>query len=298
VGGPTFWQHWVRLDPTGTRPLTGFSIGWGPSDLSKAPRLTPEIPEPQGDALDAYRGGATPITIAGHAAYWSPERKTIAWDQDAQIVVVKAWINSGLGAWPVQLTQANIEAIAREIVRNPDRTYRLAHRPTGYRLAAQVPNIASSGINPRRVVYSDGNNHGFAIRLLDNTEVPPGVDLLTPGAQLVKVGKQTAVFRHTLNGFNETACGAIDAFLCSVNLGDRTFTYLQWLEPDSTRVTITAVGLTDQPVLSLGRGLTRITPTDWKELKDEGATPGCALIAHCTTPDHPPTAGALATART
>jgi hypothetical protein len=238
--------------------------------------------------LDGYREGTIAVTVAGHDAYWSPRSSYLAWEQHGQIVVIEALLDKPPNFWPKHLTQAEVESIAEQIVRNPDGSYRLAKPPPRYRLAAQVPNIASPGIKPRRIVYSDSNDHGFSIQLMDNTQAPPGVAFSSPGAQLVKVGKQTAVLSHADSRFDESVCGTIDAFLCSVNLGDRTFTYLQWLETDSTRVSITAVGLTDQQVLALGRNLTTISPTAWKKLKDAGATPGCALIAHCTAPDHPP----------
>jgi hypothetical protein len=286
--GPAVNQYWVHLDSTGTRPDTGFTLGWGPAERSPNDSLPPGFPELPSKVIDGYRGGATPITVAGRTAYWSPHSSYLAWEQHGQVVVLEALLDKPPDFWPRHLTQADVLAIAERVVRNRDGSYRIAKPPTGYRLAAEVPNIASTGINARKLVYSDGNNTGFSIHLIDNTEFPPGVAFSAPNTQLVNVHGQPAVLRHALNGGDESGCVAIDAFLCSINLGDRTFTYLQWLEPDSTRVTITAVGLTDDQVLGLGRTLTSISASDWKKLKEAGATRGCALIAHCTAPDHPP----------
>ena len=284
IGGPTTLQYWVQFDATGTTPQRGFSLGWGPADPAESNSLPPGLSVPHGDALDGYRLGATLVTIAGHDAYWSPRLDALAWEQNGQLVVVEARTDGPLGTWPAHLSQADVQAIAEQVVRNADGTYQLASPPAGYRLAAQVPSLASTGTNTRRLIYSDGNGHGFSVQLVDDTETPPGVALMWPGAQLVTVRDQTGVLTSFLNGGDGSGCPAIDAFLCSSAVpGTSDHTYLQWLEPDSTRVTITAFGLTDQQVLDIGHSLSTISPADWKKLTDASATIPCAQIARCAT---------------
>jgi hypothetical protein len=283
-GGQMTTQYWVRLDATGTNPQSAFTVAWGPAHIDEAQQQLQQqmgFPPTSGDALAPYRNDGTPITVAGHQAYWSP-LGMIAWEQNNQIVVVASGTNSWVGTWPTVLAQADVEAIAGQVERNSDGAYTLNKPPAGFQLAGQAANTDNPGTNERRLVYSDGNNHGFAIQLTDNTQTPPSVALSWPGAQLVRVRNQTAVLTQFLNGGDGSGCATIDAFICTTQqVGVLNSTYLQWLEPDTTRVTITGVGLTEQQLLDIGRSLITITPEDWKQLTNASASIPCALTARC-----------------
>jgi hypothetical protein len=116
---------------------------------------------------------------------------------------------------------------------------------------------------------------------VDNTENPPGMALAQSDAQLVDARGQRAVLTPSLNGGDVSGCSQIDLFICTSGPDDTSHTYLQWLEPDSTRVTITAVGLTNEQVLELARNLEPITTEEWQTIINKTADIPCALTAQC-----------------
>ena len=276
-------QYWLLLDATGQHPVSGFTVGWGPANpeqaLKDAGRSIPGLPN-QSDALQPFQLRSVPITVAGHDAFYDQFGQTIAWEEQGQVVHVGALQDSWVGTWPSRLGVTDLQTIANDLVRTPDGTYDLRNPPAGYQLVGQQPpNTASSSASSgpsadaRQLIYSDGANHGFSIALSDDVAATPGVALAEPPATLVNVRGVNAVLTPFINGGNGLGCGTNDLFLCSTRPADLSFTYLQWTEPDNTTVTITSIGLTQDQVLDLARGLKTVTSSDWQNLVDNSATP-------------------------
>ena len=283
-GGSPQWtaiQNWVKLDPAGTRPIGGFSLSWGPADLADANTELPGLSMQHQDALSAFGGGAEPITISGKPAIWAEYLQTVAWEEGDRIIAVSAFMDGPFGTWSEHLSREQLEAIAATVIPQGDRGYELRDAPLGYEYAGQAPGFVREGDNQRRLVYSDGNGHGFAIQLVDNTQNPPGMALAQSAARLVETRGQRAVLTNMLNGGDGSGCSQVDLFICTRQPGDTSHTYLQWLEPDSTRVTITATGLSEQEIFDLAANLREATSDEWQTIVDSTAGIPCAQTARC-----------------
>jgi hypothetical protein len=284
-GANSTYQSWVKLDPTGTRPVAGMTLAWGPADLADT-----QLPLGGGptighqDALTAY-GNAEPLTVNGHSGVWAEYLQTVAWEQDGKAISVSASMDNWTGAWPEHLTRADLEAIAASVIRLGDDTYQMTNPPAGFRRAATSPGWIKTGDNARRLVYTDDNGRGFAIQLVDNTQAPPGAALTVAVARLTDVRGQRAVQTPFLNGGDGSGCSTIDSFLCSNSgPGNLDGNYLQWLEPDSTRVTLTGVGISTDQLLDIARSLHEVGTEDWDTLTKTANAIPCAQLARCGAP--------------
>jgi hypothetical protein len=262
-------QFWVRLDAAEQQPLASFTLSWAAADLAEQARQSGFPPDPgrHGDALDRYRSESVPFPFAGHDdALYSEARSTIAWEQDGQIVTVAGGADDAFGAWPEHLSRDDLQRIAEHLVREPDGRYTLTDPPAGFRFSGEQPSFAFDGTNERVLAYSDGTNHGFAIQLVDHTEVPPGVKLANPRARLVQIRGQRGVLTPFLNG--GPGCTAADRFLCEgpPPPGDVSHLSVIWTEPDGTRVVVTSARITRQHLLDIANGLAPVRSADWPQV--------------------------------
>ncbi len=273
----------MKLDAARVAPLAGFTLSWGPQDLADSQLPIPRPTIGHQDALTAY-GNAEPITVNGYRGVWAEYVQTVAWEQDGKVISISGQMDNWTGKWSEHLTRSDLEAIASTVVRLDDGTYRVNTVPAGYQLAATTLGFTSPGNNERRLVYSDGNGHGLAIQLVDNTQDPPGVALGLggAGARLVTVRGQRAVQTQFLNGGDGSGCVNIDTFLCAIDQpGVLTNNYVQWLEPDTTRVTLTGVGVSGDQLLQVARSLEQVSPQHWEDLTKPTDSVPCALRARC-----------------
>jgi hypothetical protein len=271
-------QSWVRVDAAGV-PVASFGIGWQPTDVRAAAAASPNFGmwniDPQQLPADALAGydDAVPADIAGTPGIWSERLQTYGWIVDDQTVTVTAANDSPYGAWPQRVTQEQLLAIAEAVVRRPDGGFTLGAAPAGFQLAGEQPSWITVGENTRKLVYSDGAQHGIAISLDDNSDVSPGITLAQPEAKLVAVRTVPAVFTPFANGGDGHGCVNVDLFMCGTDLSapahtpsDRFATYVQWLEADGTLVTVTGVGLDASAVLDIARNLHEVSEAEWQQL--------------------------------
>jgi hypothetical protein len=84
------------------------------------------------------------------------------------------------------------------------------------------------------------------------------------------------------DGGDGSGCASIDAFLCANDRpGVLTNNYVQWLEPDSTRVTLSGVGVSGDQLLQIARSLEQLSPEPWESLTKSTDNIPCALVARC-----------------
>jgi hypothetical protein len=274
-------QYWVKLDATGTTPLGAFTINWGPQDLADVEPSVPGRPAQHQDALTAY-GNAEPLTVNGHPGVWAEYLQTVAWEQDGRAIAVSASMDNWTGAWPEHLTRADLEALAASAVPDGDGGYRISAPPAGYQVAAKTHGYTVPGIEERRLVYTDGNGRGITIQLVDNTQDPPGAAFMAAVTRLAEVRGQRAVVTQFLNGGDGSGCNQSDMFMCSpMQPGVLRDHYVQWLEPDSTRVTLTGVGVGGDELLKVARSLASVKDGEWHELIQPFADIPCAQTARC-----------------
>ena len=251
------YQNWIKLDRDG-RPVGAFQIGWRPTD-------------------QASWGAVEPLDVNGHPGFWATELQSVVWEQDGQTVYVNAFQPGSFGDWPEQLPRAAVERIARGLVREGADRFALPSAPDGYRLAVEFPSTVTQGVRARLLVYSDGADHGFSVQLVDDTDAPPGLALTHAQARLVDVRGVQGVSSPFLNGGGGTDCRRTDAFRCDAQDGagggPRLSTavpgsarYLQWLEPDGTRVTITTVGMGDDAVFTIASSLRDAAQAEFEQL--------------------------------
>ena len=277
-GGNGTTQTWVKLDATGTQPVAGFTLGWGPQDL--ADNAPPHVSMGHQDALSAY-ANAEAITVNGNPGVWAEYLQTVAWEQDGRALAIAGNMDNWTGTWVEHLTRDELQAMADSVVRLPDGTYQLTAPVPGYQLVATTAGTLNTGTYGRRLVYTDGNGHGYSIQLVDDTGVPPGYSL-GANARLVEVRGQRAITTPFLNGGDGGACSQIDMFLCAgAQPGVLNANYVQWLEPDSTRVTLSGVGIDPAELLRIARSLTKVSADDWAKLTAPTKNIPCAQLANC-----------------
>lgn len=274
-------QNWVKLDAAGSTPLGAFTVSWGPQDLADVAPAIPGLTIQHQDALTAY-GNAEPLNVNGHPGVWAEYLQTVAWEQDGRALAVSALMDSWTGAWPEHLARADLEALAAGVVPAVDGGYRVATPPPGYQIAAATQGATIPGVQERRLVYTDGNGRGITVQLVDDTEDPPGVAFMAAVARVVEVRGQRAVRTQFLNGGDGSGCNQTVMFMCSpMQPGVLRDFFVQWLEPDSTRVTLTGVGVGGDELLEVARGLASVSTDEWDDLVKQFDDIPCAQTARC-----------------
>ena len=264
-------SQWVKLDVSGTVPVSAFSLGWGPLDFADEvhpPTPGPPVSVQHQDAIAsaANREGAESITVNGHRGVWSTEQgPMIEWEQDGQALTLAAATDAQGPTWSEHLSRAQIEALARTVVRRDDGSFQVDAPQEGFRLAGSQPGYVAIGTNVRRLVYRDSTlGHGFTIQFVQDTQVPPGIALSQGGStsRLVDVRGQRAVQTRYLS-----SCSSADQIICDLPPDPGNHNYVQWLEPDSTRVTLFALGVNGDELVRIARSLQPITAEQWDALR-------------------------------
>ncbi|MEX2268522.1 MAG: hypothetical protein WEA75_07550 [Acidimicrobiia bacterium] len=260
-------QTWVRFDRSGTRPIATFTLSWGIGYRGDG--------DEDIDPLAPYiNSGGTKVKVRGKTGYYvtltnapvgSPPTTMLAWQEtEDQVVTLVSHASTPWGTFETHLSRDQLFKIAKRLRRSSDESFSLATPPRGFELVADQPGMASHGENQRILLYSDGNDHGFKVELIDNTEVPPGTNFAIPTARRITVQGQEAVLTPQSANPPGGSCwlGDGDFFLCN---NDNAI-YLVWMATPNTRVAIVAVGLTETDIIKIAQNMQAIDQTEWEEL--------------------------------
>jgi hypothetical protein len=266
-GGSRSIQQWdrilgfVRLDAAGERAQDWFRVSWGSGLITMGPDLGATSTTAGGDPLAAYRSQGTPVTVHGHdgLAVDDPTTQLVIWEESPGRVVQ---VDSS------SLSTDDLAAIADGVVAGSDGGFDVTRAPEGFVQVSSEPSDVAPGAG-RDVIFAGANGRGFGVFIEDHSERSPGSNLLVTGGpfgdrRIVDVNGRHAVLGSQMDGgivFNQQT-----QFLAE---GDRT---VQWLEPGNTRVMLVTVGLSEDEVLAVARGLRTVDASEWQQL--HVTTPG------------------------
>jgi len=249
---------WVQLDHDG-RPVAFIELAWGAFD----PEWGYESP------LDVLIPGWVDWLVRGRVGRYSPALGVLAWDEgDGQTIAIAGQRFHPDEVQPLRMGgRVSVEPFsAGELAALADRLNPSAAGGSaldaplpGFHFAADVTVGARMGLNPRDVMYAAHDGRQFEIHLVNDSEVPPSVNLHPSlDAQLVRVRGTDAVLSPKLvQGLQSGDAGFVGGQVL----------YLQWIEPGNVQVTIRAVGMTRDEVLALAEGLRAIDADEWAALK-------------------------------
>jgi hypothetical protein len=158
-----------------------------------------------------------------------------------------------------------LHQVAEGLDRRDDGGFTVMDVPAGYVLAAESPGLRSDGTNAREQIYQDLNGRAVRIRVVDNTETPPGTSLQVGGPfdadpHLAEVrGRHAVVSRQLYNGSG----GGYDQQTLFLQGSD---VFVQWLEPQNVLVTVSSLGLSEDDTLAIARALRVVDQDGWDQV--------------------------------
>ncbi|MGH9048842.1 MAG: hypothetical protein ACRDY4_03840 [Acidimicrobiia bacterium] len=239
------------------------SIQWGPgvAALDSIPGLpTASTEAPPEDLLEPYRRDSVPAAVRGREGLYSERLGSLVWEEpEGQVVNVSGTQSPegiqdpGITPLPPELLHQVAEALApRE-----DGGFDLPTPPAGFEFAAEFPGFASTGTDLRSITYRGLYERGVRIQMVDNTDTPPGTNFYFSSARRTEVRGRPALLTPFLNGGDGEGYGQSTFFMGATNL------FLQWLEPNGTRVTISGVGLSESELRAIAEGLESVDQPSW-----------------------------------
>lgn len=228
-------QRWVRFDKARRRALAVFDVQWN---------------TPSPDPLQGFRLSSQPLEIRGRSGLFNSVLNAVVWEEPPgrAVLVISPDLNR----------QAIIE-IANDLVPRGDGGFELPTPPDGFELAAEAPGIGSAGSNRRVIAYRDAHGRAVQVEIADHAEPPPGMNLYPSfnHARLVDVGGHDAVLATRFFDMPSVfrALGVLQPDL-----------FLQWLETNDSRVTVSGVGLSQRQLVRIARGLRRVTERRWARI--------------------------------
>jgi hypothetical protein len=223
--------RFVRFDAAHERPVELIDVQWGPGSA-----------EAGGDAAD--------VEVRGRDGRYSADQGWLEWDEPGGPVVrVSARVARHSGdAAVTPLSEDLLRAVAESVEPTGTGGFRLAEPPDGFEMVADWPGRASEGTNPRSAVYAAVGGRAFQIHIVDDTELPPGINLDSTAARLVEVRGHDAVLTPALSNPPD----GFDAGL-----------FLQWIDLGDARVTLGGTGLDESALLDIARTLHEINEDTW-----------------------------------
>jgi hypothetical protein len=257
-------QRWVRFDGTGEHPVDVIDIEWREGPVSVEDVRSSEAEGWVEGPVDDGQGVRSLVRVHGYVAPEDP-------------------------AGPVTpLTLDVLNQVLDEVVARSDGGVLLAAGPEGFELVGEWPGVASEGTNPRVLAYGEPDVRGFQLQIVDDSELPPSTSLFAAAARRVTVrGNEGVATPHLFS--RPSLFDPDSVFLANA---DR---YVQWVEPDGERVTLSALGMTDAEVLALADSLEVVDAEAWSALQDDLAPEPDVAGPSASAP---PTSGAPGTATT
>jgi hypothetical protein len=234
-------QRWGRFGDDGT-PIEVLDVSW--SSVIDG-----------GDSLAPYRVGSVRVTVRGHDALLADDNSRLVWQEPgAGVVMVTGTTASAPGS---------LRAVAEGLRRRPDGGFEVSEPPAGFEPVAEWPGVASEGTKPRSARYA-GPDAMLQVQIVDDTELPPGVNLRTSEARKITVRGQPGVISPSLDSPISTGSSAVEPFVGDLNV--------QWLEPGGERVTVSADGMDESELLTVAEGLERVDGATWRSLNQPVTT--------------------------
>jgi hypothetical protein len=254
-------QRWVKFDASHSRPLEVLDVQWG-KGVTALPSF-PGAPGPRStDPLQGFAAESVRVTVRGHRGFYSKANGWLAWEEPKDHVVL---VSGGSTVPPMERQTFSLDelrAIAEDLQARPDGGFDVPETPPGFQLAAEWPGFASEGTDPRTRIYQGSDGRGFQIHIVDDTQEPPGINLYNSVARLITIRGRDAVLSpflfHAPGGFNQRTL-----FMLGANL------FVQWLEPENVRVTISGVGLTEPEILEIANNLETVDQQAWDTLDSQ-----------------------------
>jgi hypothetical protein len=274
-------QRWARFDPTGA-PIAEIDVQWG-----RAPQTAGSRPA---DALEQYRVGGTPVTVRGHDGLVSPEDGWLVWEErPSEIVYVTAKAVPAYGQNAPALPRTVLDQVAASLRQRADGGFDVTNAPSGFVRLAEWPATGYEGVQPRAALYEGVQGRAFQVHLVDASQQPPGSSPLLAENRRVNINGANGMLTRFLTTPPVVLVDGAPLF----SGGTR---YLQWIDDEGTRVTISGHGLDDPTLVEIARSIAPVDAATWASHRNTAVpTPTTALISPPTlTPDTtaPPPAGA------
>jgi hypothetical protein len=230
-------QRWVRFDEAHEHPVEVIDIHWG-------------------------HGPATGVAEDGWIV-----RQVAAGQADGPLLGVHGFVAPEQPGGPATpLPRDLLIQVLDGITPRPGGGFELPAAPEGFELVGEWPGVASDGTNPRVLAYGEPGRRGFQLQIVDDSELPPATSLDTAAARLVTVRGNPGV--STPHLFSRPSLfDQPSLFLATAHR------FLQWVEPGGERVTLSALGMSDDEILAVANSLQGVDAETWFALQD-GATPG------------------------
>ena len=230
-------QRWVRFDGTGEHPVDVIDIEWREGPVSVEDGRSSEAEGWVEGPVEDGQGVRSLVRVHGYVAPEDP-------------------------AGPVTpLTLDVLSQILDDVVARADGGVLLPAGPEGFELVGEWPGVASEGTNPRVLAYGEPDVRGFQLQIVDDSELPPSTSLFAAAARRVTVrGNEGVATPHLFS--RPSLFDPDSVFLANA---DR---YVQWVEPDGERVTLSALGMTDDEMLALADGLEVVDAEAWSALQE------------------------------
>jgi hypothetical protein len=249
-------QLWVKLDPTGVRPVDRFDLSWGRGAVAYNDEKWGQNVPHTDDPLGYSDRGSVPTEVRGHRGFYNAKQHVLTWEEPkGQQVTLRG----------DSLAHDDLLAIADALEPRADGGFTVTQVPPDFVQVSEAKGLASDGTNARDASFQDSSGRGFRIRVAEDPESPPGQDLipslpsLANDPRLVEVRGRHAVFSRTV-GANGGTFGPRTQFLIGADLS------VQWLEPGNVMVTVSGVGLSEDEIMAIARGLRVVDAAGWDDL--------------------------------
>jgi hypothetical protein len=277
--GTTRFQTFVKLDGAGRRAVGVFQVQWGPGATQYDGRPPGAATPTGGDPLAGYRQQSVPDRVRGRDALYAESLNSLAWEEpEGRMVAVSSQPVGG-----EQLTVDELHAVAESLV-DSAAGFTVTDVPAGYRLVADAPGMGSFGGNAREVVYRAGDGRGFRVYIVDDSEMPPGLNLMP----VPSIGGERDPHLVEVRGHHAVATRQL---MSSMGFDQQTLFLrgadqnLQWLEPANVMVTVNGVGLSEDELLKIANDLEVVDRSGWEHLLVQAPGLGTGGTASPTEPE-------------
>jgi len=271
-------QRWAKFDQTGA-PIADIDVQWGRSPQSAGSRPA--------DALEQYRAGGTPVAVRGHAGLVSPEEGWLVWEErPGDIVYVTAKAVPAYGQNAPALPRTVLDQVAASLRQRPDGGFDVTNAPSGFVRLAEWPATGYEGVQPRAALYQGSFGRAFQVHLVDETQQPPGSSPLLAENRRVTIKGAAGMLTRFLTTPPVVLVDGAPLF----SNGSR---YLQWIDAEGTRVTISGRGLDDATLVEIARSLAPVDAATWARHRNTSVPPTLVPLPSLTPgTTAPPPAGA------
>jgi hypothetical protein len=202
--------------------------------------------------------GAVEVIVDGATGYYAEATGELLWPVGSEHVGRVAAIGN-------HVPLADLKAFAEKLVPTDTGSFGIEPGPGGFELGGEWPALASPGTNARTLVYKAADGRGFALQVVDDTEIPTALSALRG------VGHEgTLSYLEQLGGAGLVARDLVDRPVvggAEAEFVANADTFVQWEDPHGSRVTLGGIGLTEQELLGIADSLGRVDRQTWFDLQ-------------------------------